>query len=47
MKSFQKISIVFALAIVLTQASATPIKGRVADAATGEAIIGASIIYNH
>lgn len=47
MKSFQKISIVFALAIVLTQASATPIKGRVADAATGEAIIGASIIYNN
>lgn len=47
MKSFQKISIVFALAIVLTQASATPIKGRVADAATGGAIIGASIIYNN
>lgn len=47
MKSFQTISITFALAIVLTQASATPINGRVADAATGEAIIGASIIYNN
>ena len=31
----------------MTQASATPINGRVADAATGEAIIGASIIYNN
>ena len=47
MKSFQKISITFALAIIVTQASATPINGRVADAATGEAIIGASIIYNN
>jgi TonB-linked SusC/RagA family outer membrane protein len=48
MKSFQTIRLtIFALAIVLTQASATPINGRVADAATGEAIIGASIIYNN
>ena len=47
MKSFQTTSILFALAIVVTQASATPINGRVADAATGEAIIGASIIYNN
>lgn len=47
MKSFQRTSISFALAIVVTQASATPINGRVADAATGEAIIGASIIYNN
>ena len=47
MKSFQTTSISFALAIVVTQASATPINGRVADAATGEAIIGASIIYNN
>lgn len=47
MKSFQMISITFALAIVLTNASATPINGRVADAATGEAIIGASVIYNN
>ena len=47
MKSFQTISITFALAIIVTQASATPINGRVADAATGEAIIGASIIYNN
>ena len=31
----------------MTQASATPVNGRVADAATGEAIIGASIIYNN
>ena len=47
MKSFQRTLISFALAIVVTQASATPINGRVADAATGEAIIGASIIYNN
>lgn len=47
MKSFQRTSISFALAIVVTQASATPVNGRVADAATGEAIIGASIIYNN
>ena len=47
MKSFQTTSISFALAIVVTQASATPVNGRVADAATGEAIIGASIIYNN
>ena len=47
MKSFQRTTITFALAIVVTQASATPINGRVADAATGEAIIGASIIYNN
>lgn len=47
MKSFQTTLISFALAIVVTQASATPVNGRVADAATGEAIIGASIIYNN
>lgn len=47
MKSFQKISITLTLAIVFTQASANPVNGRVADAATGEAIIGASIIYNN
>lgn len=47
MKSFQRTLISFALAIVVTQASATPVNGRVADAATGEAIIGASIIYNN
>ena len=47
MKIFQKTTITFALAIVLTQASATPVNGRVADAQTGEAIIGASIFYNN
>lgn len=47
MKSFRIISITFALAILCRWASATPIKGRVADASTGEAIIGASIIYNN
>ena len=45
MKSFQLIRItVFALAIVFNYvASATPISGKVADAGTGEAIIGATI----
>ncbi len=47
MKNFQITLITFALAIVSSQASATPVKGRVADASTGEAIIGASIIYNN
>ena len=47
MKSIQRIATVIALAIILTQASATPINGHVADASTGEAIIGASIIYNN
>ena len=47
MKSFRIISITFALAILCRWASATPIKGRVADASTGEAIIGASVIYNN
>ena len=45
MKSFQTLrSTVFALAIVFSYvASATPISGKVADAGTGEAIIGATI----
>ena len=45
MKSFQLIRLtVFALAIVFSYfASATPISGKVADAGTGEAIIGATI----
>ncbi len=45
MKSFQKIKVfLFALAIVFKYvASATPISGKVADAGTGEAIIGATI----
>lgn len=45
MKSFQKVrSIVFILAIVFSYvASATPIAGKVTDAGTGEAIIGATI----
>ncbi|MBR3496193.1 MAG: TonB-dependent receptor [Prevotella sp.] len=47
MKRFQNTTIAFVLAISLTQASATPINGFVADAKTGEAIIGASIIYNN
>ena len=49
MKSFQTIRLtIFALAIVFDHvASATPIHGRVTDAGTGEAIIGASIIYNN
>ena len=47
MKSFRRTIITFALAIVYVQASASPINGRVADAATGEAIIGASVYYNN
>ena len=47
MKIFQRISVTFAFVIVTIQASATPISGRVADAETGEAIIGASVIYNN
>ena len=47
MKNFQITLITFALAIVSSQASATLVKGRVADASTGEAIIGASIIYKN
>ena len=48
MKSIQKITTVIALAIFYSNvASATPITGKVADAVTGEAIIGASIIYNN
>ena len=47
MKVFQRISTTFAFVIVTIQASATPISGRVADAETGEAIIGASVIYNN
>ena len=45
MKSFQTLRLtVFALAIVFNYvASATPISGKVADAGTGEAIIGATI----
>ena len=45
MKSFQKTRVIlFALAIVFNYvASATPISGKVADAGTGEAIIGATI----
>ena len=45
MKSFQLIRLtVFALAIVFNfVASATPISGKVADAGSGEAIIGATI----
>ena len=45
MKSFQKTKVfLFALAIVFSYfASATPISGKVADAGTGEAIIGATI----
>jgi len=44
MKGFQKILITFVLAIVFDyEASATPIHGKVTDAGTGEAIIGASI----
>ena len=45
MKSFQTLRLtVFALAIVFSYvASATPISGKVADAGTGEAIIGATI----
>lgn len=47
MKSFQRIASAIALGALLTQASATPINGHVADAKTGEAIIGASIVYNN
>lgn len=47
MKSFQRIASAIALGVLLTQASATPISGHVADAKTGEAIIGASIVYNN
>ena len=45
MKSFQKTRVIlFALAIVFHfAASAAPISGKVADAGTGEAIIGATI----
>ena len=45
MKSFQKKQVIlFALAIVFNYvASAAPISGKVADAGTGEAIIGATI----
>lgn len=44
MKGFRKILITFVLAIVFDyEASATPIHGKVTDAGTGEAIIGASI----
>ena len=48
MKSFQRIKTVIALAMLFSNmASATPINGKVADAVTGEAIIGASVIYNN
>lgn len=47
MKSFQNTAIAIVLAIFSMQASATPVSGHVADAKTGEAIIGASVIYNN
>ena len=48
MKSIQKKTTVIALAMLFSNmASATPINGKVADAVTGEAIIGASVIYNN
>lgn len=48
MKSFQRIITVIALTMLFSNmASATPINGKVADAVTGEAIIGASVIYNN
>ena len=48
MKSFQRKITVIALAMLFSNmASATPIIGKVADAVTGEAIIGASVIYNN
>jgi len=46
MKHFQNTTISFVLVLSFTQASATPINGHVTDAKTGEAIIGASVIYN-
>lgn len=47
MKSFQRKITVIALTMLFSNmASATPINGKVADAVTGEAIIGASVIYN-
>ena len=48
MKSIQRIITVIALTMLFSNmASATPINGKVADAVTGEAIIGASVIYNN
>lgn len=48
MKSFQRKITVIALTMLFSNmASATPINGIVADAVTGEAIIGASVIYNN
>ena len=48
MKIIQRKTTVIALAILFSiNASATPINGKVADAVTGEAIIGASVIYNN
>ena len=47
MKNFQTVTTTLALAIFVSQASASPINGRVADAQTGEAIIGASVVYNN
>jgi hypothetical protein len=47
MKCFQNTTIAIVFAILPVQASATPVSGHVADAKTGEAIIGASIIYNN
>ena len=48
MKSFQRKITVIALTMLFSNmASATPINGKVADAVTGEAIIGASVIYNN
>ena len=48
MKSFQRKITVIALTMLFSNmASATAINGKVADAVTGEAIIGASVIYNN
>lgn len=48
MKSFQiKITVIALTMLFSNMASATPINGKVADAVTGEAIIGASVIYNN
>ena len=47
MKSFQRILLTVAGAGSLFHVLGAPIDGQVADAVTGEAIIGASIVYNN
>ena len=48
MKIIERISATLAFVIVVTDwASASPVNGRVADARTGEAIVGASVLRNN